>query len=704
MSKNTAPAVPGCHDLIIELGCEELPPKALDELREAWFSAVCAGLASQNLAFDAASSQAFSSPRRLALLLRQVASQQPDQHQQRRGPAVSAAFDGDGKPTGAALGFARSVGLPVDALETLKTDKGEWLVAEVHQAGKSLDDLLFDVLQQALRQLPVPRPMRWGSHEFNFVRPAHWLLVVHGERVLAGSLLGLHSDRLTRGHRIHAPGPHALKQAGDYLDVLRQAYVLADQAERKATIERQLRETDPAVRIDQALLDEVNNLVEWPVAVACSFDEDFLQVPHEALVASMQDHQKFFPVHAAGDEDAAVSNRFIAVANLESRDVSQVREGFERVIRPRLADARFFLEQDHKQPLEAQAAALDRVVFQEKIGTIGDKTRRISAVSKKIADKCGFDTTAAERAAQLSKCDLMTQMVGEFPELQGTMGRHYALHNGEPPAVAEAIEQHYRPRFAGDSIPAGPTGQMVGLADRADTLVGVFAAGQKPTGNKDPFALRRSALGLVRILLEARLNLSLDTLLVLAANQLTAQADKPGIEVKPALLAEVREFILERARNYFREQGFAAELVTAAMASPWHNLPDLHARLQALADFMGEETGLSLAAANKRSGNILRKAECDISLDIDNEALTLDEERELYQRVAAAEKELAGPLANSDYSASLERLAQLRPAVDRFFDAVMVMDEDPRLRANRLALLARMKALFDQVADLSVLG
>lgn len=702
--KNDAPAEKrlasdGCADLLIEIGCEELPPTALDELREALFAGVQAGLEKENLAFDASTSRSFSTPRRLALLFREVPAAQADQNQARRGPALAAAFTPEGNPSGAALGFARSVGLGVEQLETLETDAGSWLVAQVHIPGKSLAELIFPILEQAVRQLPVPRPMRWANHDFSFVRPVHWLVVLHGARVLPGKLLGQSAGNTTRGHRIHAPGPHLLPQASDYLRVLEKARVLADQVRRREAIRTSVLAANPAARMDPALLDEVKNLVEWPVAIECSFDAEFLSVPHEALVASMQDHQKFFPVEAAGGKHT-VNNHFVAVSNLESEDVAQVRKGFERVIRPRLADARFFLEQDQKQPLEHQLALLDQVIFQQKIGSVGDKSKRIAAISQKIAENLHFDSSSCQRAALLAKCDLMTQMVGEFPELQGTMGRYYALHSGESVEVADAIEQHYLPRFAGDSLPTSSIGQVVGLADRADTLVAIFAAGLKPSGNKDPFALRRSALGLVRILLEGRLELSLDRLLAITANELSAQ----GVHIEPALLVELRDFIAERTRNYFREGGHSAELINAAMASAWTTLPDLYARLEALTGFLGQEAGLSLASANKRMGNILRKAEAGFAGTINETLLNLAEEQDLFKQIEETARELPPLLQAGDYAAGLQLLSRLRPVVDRFFDAVMVMDDDPALRNNRLALLSRLKSQFDQIADLSVLA
>jgi glycyl-tRNA synthetase beta chain len=685
-------------DLLVELGCEELPPKALDGIRDAFFRGVCDGLEKIHIEFSRADSRSFSTPRRLAILLSDVSSAQPDQEIERRGPAVKAAFDADGKPTGAALGFARSVDKDVSELDTMKTDKGEWLYCRISQVGKSLDELLFPVLEQAIRQLPVPKPMRWAAYDFSFVRPVHWLVVLHGNRVIDGQLFGLDAGNLTRGHRIHSPGPHEIDISDRYEAVLEEAFVLADHETRREKIRLGLEEADTDVLIDPDLLREVNNLVEWPVPVSCSFEKEFLEVPHAALIASMQDHQKFFPVRESADSER-VTNRFIAVSNLDSRDMSQVREGYERVIRPRLADARFFLEQDLKNPLEYQLKQLDRVVFQQKIGTVGDKSKRISELSHKLAEVLSQDPEHSARAALLSKCDLMTHMVGEFPELQGMMGRHYALSSGENGVVADAIGEHYAPKFAGDRIPATEPGRIVSIADRLDTLVGIFAAGLKPSGNKDPFALRRSALGLLRILLEANLPLSLRDAFDLAAGQFEGQ-----LEIEEGTIDDLLGFVVDRLRHYYTEQGYRTELVNAVLASPWKTLPDLERRLQSINAFMGGDAAVSLAASNKRIGNILRKTEFDSSMKIDTELLNIDEERYLFDEVIRIETAISPLLDEGRYDESLQALAALKEPVDRFFDEVMVMDEDPALRANRLALLAYLKAQFDQIADLSILG
>lgn len=685
-------------DLLIEIGCEELPPKSVDALSEALFAGVCDGLEKANIGFDRAASRRYSSPRRLAMVLSSVEAGQPDQVQERRGPAVDAAFDADGNPTPAAQGFARSVGMEVGDLQRMETDKGAWLYCKQEVKGRSLGELVYEILEGTLRQLPIPRPMRWSDHEFTFVRPVHWLVVLHGETVLDGELLGQKAGRETRGHRIHAPGLHSVTSAGDYADVLMHAHVIADPEARKKRIQEQASSAHADVLIDPALLDEVNNLVEWPVAVVCSFDKEFLEVPHAALIASMQDHQKFFPV-SADNSGSAISNHFVAISNVDSTDFDQVRTGYERVIRPRLADARFFLKQDEKTPLADYAPLLDNVVFQKKIGTIGDKTRRITEISRHLSGFLGEDAELAARAAELCKCDLMTQMVGEFPELQGIMGEHYARVSGEPDACAVAIAEHYAPRFAGDSIPASATGVIVSLADRADTLVGIFAAGLAPTGNKDPFALRRGALGVVRILSEAALPVPLSTLLGWAASSLKGQ-----IECSNELLGEVEEFILQRARGHYREQGYSTDLVSAALGAPWKHIPDLEARLSALVAFMNNEAAASLAAANKRIGNILRKSEEAATETVQTDLLQITEERALFEDVKRVSAEIDPLLAKFDYPASLAILAQLKAPVDAFFDTVMVMDENEDLRRNRLALLAQLKGMFDEIADLSVLG
>jgi glycyl-tRNA synthetase beta chain len=634
-------------------------------------------------------------------LISSIAESQPDQVLERKGPALSAAYDADGKATPAAAGFARSVGKNPEDLDTLKTDKGEWLYCKVEKAGKTLDELVFPMLEKALAALPVAKPMRWASNDFSFIRPVHWLVVMHGSRVLDGELLGLNAGNLTRGHRIHSPGPHPIELAADYEQVLADAHVVVDQHKRKESIQQQAVDLGQSVNgktiIDPDLLDEVTCLVEWPRSICGSFDDEFLKVPAEALIASMQDHQKFFPV-VDGDSGVLLA-RFITVANLDSLDFDAVRSGFERVIRPRLADARFFWEQDNKSPLEDWLSQLDTVVFQKKLGSVRNKSERIAVISRYLAEETGVDSNASERAASLCKCDLVSQMVGEFPELQGVMGRYYALQSGETDTVAQAIGDHYLPAFSGDQLPSNGVGKVVSLADRLDTLTGIFSAGLKPTGNKDPFALRRAALGLIRILLDGELSIDLDKAL-----SISAQAIQQQLQVSDEVSRELRQFILERLKNYLREQGYDTGMINAVLDAPLSTLPDLVARLDALRGFMGLDVAKNLAAANKRIGNILRKSEKDTSGDVSEVLLLIDEERLLFAEISEISEDLEKLYDKADYTAALTLLAGLSTNIEAFFDKVMVMDENREVRNNRLNLLGSLKGLFDRVANLALIG
>ena len=683
------------RDLLVELGCEELPPLALDRLSDAFFDGVLQGLTEAGFDFDRDRSRAFQSPRRMSLRVAALADRQPDRVIERKGPSVQAAFDAEGNPTRAAQGFAASVGRDVDALDRLTTDKGEWLHCTVEEPGKPLDELLYPILQSALEQLPVPKPMRWSDHDFSFVRPVHWLVVLHGDRVIPGSLYGCEAGRLTRGHRIHAPGDHELPDSENYVERLEALRVLVDANLRRqrlqASVEAIGRQGGGSARVTPSLLDEVNNIVEWPVAVACAFDAEFLSVPQEALIASMESHQKFFPIL---DADGNLTSRFVVTANIESKDEAAMARGYERVIRPRLADARFFWEQDLKQRREDWLSALDRVVFQKELGTVGDKTRRIEALSRKISEELGLDAEAAARAGRLCKADLVSQMVGEFPELQGTMGAYYLAHDGEPEAVSTAVGEHYRPRFAGDALPGTPIGQVVALADRLDTLVGIFAAGLKPTGNKDPFALRRSALAVIRILEEAPFSVPLEALVDYASEGLASQ-----IDVGESVRSDVLAFFTERLRHHLLEGGATTRQVNAVLAAPRRGLPDVRARLDAVSRFMKRSEAEALIAANKRIGNILKKQDGTISTEINTDHFDLDEERDLFSAVNDCFDKVAPCFESGDYDQALSALAALREPVDRYFDSVMVMDENPAIRSNRLAQLAALKALFDRVAD-----
>jgi glycyl-tRNA synthetase beta chain len=523
----------------------------------------------------------------------------------------------------------------------------------------------------------------------------HWLVVIHGERIVPGSLYGCVAGRLTRGHRIHAPGTHELANSGDYAERLEALKVLVDPNQRRKRLEAGVeaigREAGGTTRITSSLLNEVNNIVEWPVAVACAFDAEFLSVPQEALIASMESHQKFFPVL---DREGNLTSSFVVAANIESKDEAAMAEGYERVIRPRLADARFFWEQDLRQGRDDWLSALDRVVFQKTLGTVGDKTRRIEALSRTIAEDLGLSGEDAARAGRRCKVDLVSQMVGEFPELQGTMGAYYLEHDGESEAVSTAVGEHYRPRFAGDAIPGTAIGQVVALADRLDTLVGIFAAGLKPTGNKDPFALRRSALAVIRILEEAPFSVPLEALVDYASEGLA-----PQVEVGESVRSEVLAFIEERLRHHLLDGGATTRQVNAVLAAPRQGLPDLRARLEAVNRFMTRGEAEALIAANKRIGNILKKQEESISTEIDPDQFVLSEEKQLFAAVNNCFDVITPWFDSGEYDEALSALAALREPVDHYFDSVMVMDEDPAIRSNRLAQLAALKALFDRVAD-----
>lgn len=694
-------STPDHADLLVELGCEELPPRSLPVLGNTLFSTFSAQLEKAGLSFNAAASRVFYTPRRLALLMADVAANQPDQVLERKGPAIAAAFDTTGKPTPAATGFARSVGKTIDELEILKTDKGEWLYCRIDKPGERLEDLLFPMLEKALALLPVAKPMRWAANDFSFIRPVHWLVAMHGSKIISGHLFGLQAGDQTRGHRIHNPGPHKIGSAQNYEQVLEAACVVADQDRRKEAIERQAVELGESAGgkalIDADLLEEVTNMVEWPHAILGGFDPEFLDVPAEVLIASMQEQQKFFPVVNA--DSGVLLARFITVANLDSRDFDAVRKGFERVIRPRLADARFFWDQDNKASLEDWLPLLDNIVFQSELGSIGDKSRRIALISMKLAEETGVDQDASQRAAYLCKCDLVSQMVGEFPGLQGTMGRYYAERSGEDKCVAQAIGDHYLPAFSGDRLPAHAVGKVVALADRLDTLTGIFATGLKPSGNKDPFALRRTALGLIRILLDGELAIELDQAL-----DISAQVMQTQIPLSPEILSELRQFILERLKHYLREQGYATRLVSAVMGTPFGSLPDLVLRLEALRGFMALEVSANLAAANKRISNILRKSDDSINGIIREDKLVIDEEITLFAEINSISAKLDQHYRRADYTAVLNLLAGLSTSIDAFFEQVMVMDEIADIRLNRLNLLFTLKSMFDRVANLAMVS
>jgi glycyl-tRNA synthetase beta chain len=680
------------RDFLVELGTEELPPKALQRLSHAFRAELVQALDDAGLAHGEA--VAYATPRRLAVLVESLAVQQPDQEIERRGPALTAAFGKDGRPTKAAEGFARSCGVAVDALQTLETDKGAWLVYRGLQKGQPAAALLPQMVQQALNKLPIPKRMRWGSGRAEFVRPVHWLLMLLGEEVVPGEVLGLRSGSTTHGHRFHAPQPIAVRQPREYADRLeREGKVIASFERRRDQVRAHVEQAGGGrAVIDPDLLEEVTALVEWPVPVVGRFEEAFLAVPAEALISSMQGHLRYFPVR---DAQGRLLPTFVTIANIESRNAEAVRAGNERVIRPRLADAAFFWNQDRKRPLASRLDGQREVVFQQQLGSLYAKTERVVALCEYLAGVTGADAGLASRAGWLSRCDLSTEMVGEFPELQGIMGRYYAVHDGEPAAVAEALDEQYRPRFAGDVVAESDIGQILAVADRADTLIGIFAIGRGPSGDKDPFGLRRAALGLLRTVIERNLDIDLVELLTVAAQQ------QPTSVKATDQIDTVFEFCLERLRGYYADQGVGAELFDAVAALRPRRPVDFHRRLLACRAFVQLPQAQALAAANKRIRNILKKSAGEAAAEVDSAALQDAEERALYEAVDDAAREIEPMLAEQRYESALTRLAQLREAVDRFFDRVLVMADDARLRANRLALLQRLESLFLRIADIS---
>jgi glycyl-tRNA synthetase beta chain len=691
--------------LLVELGTEELPPKALPELARAFFEGVLAGLEKRGIGFEREGARPLYSPRRLAVFVPGVEHEQPTQKSEVLGPYLNIGLDAAGHPTPALQGFAQKNGVAVDSLARISDAKGERFVARRETPGAATAALLPEIVAEALKALPVPKPMRWGAREVAFVRPVHWLVMLHGEQVVDGEVLGLKADRMSRGHRFHAPKPVWLSRPEDYVDSLRAAFVRVDPEERRDTIRAQIMkaaaEVDGTARVQDALLDEVNNLVEWPSAIRCSFEREFLEVPAEALVSTMEANQKFFPVL---DAEHRLTEHFVGIANIDSNDPAEVRKGYERVIRPRFADARFFFDEDRKQGLDAMAAGLANVTYQHKLGSYADKTARVAALATALAPLAGVDPAIAARAAALSKADLQSRLVGEFPELQGIAGRYYATALGEPGEVADAIDHAYLPRFGGDGIAPSTLGRVLAVAERLDTLAGGFAAGLKPTGNKDPFALRRHALGLARTLLEGGLDLELGPWLERALQAVQADIARGAGKAEAVDAAQLRDFVIDRLRGYYADQGIGAAAFDAVAQAQPATLPDFDRRLRAIAAFAELPEAPALAAANKRIRNILRKNESPVPAAVDAALLAEDAERELARALDQALADTDPLLAQRDYLGVLRRLASLRAPVDAFFDGVMVMAEDPAVRGNRLALLRALADRFAAVAAVEQLS
>jgi len=686
--------------LLVELLTEELPPKALATLGQTFAEGVLEGLESARLVAPHASAKRFATPRRLAMQIAAVYDKAAETEREVQGPSLKIGLDADGKPTAALAGFAKKTGVAIAALVRRDTPKGALFVARVRAGGASLDALLAGIVEHALKRLPVPKLMRWGGGEAQFVRPAHGLVMLHGERVVPGSVLGLESGRRTRGHRFMGKGEIELARADEYETRLREdGMVIADFAARRAAIERQLDERAAGLDAslgegNAALLDEVTALVEHPSVYVGVFDAKFLAVPQECLILTMRQNQKYFPLFDAAGKLLA---RFLIVSNMRVDDARHIVGGNQRVVRPRLEDARFFFDQDRRERLEARVPRLAKVVYHNKLGSQLERVERLQQLAGSIARTIGADPLLAERAAWLAKADLLTGMVGEFPELQGVMGRYYALHDGEPRAVADAIEAHYRPRFAGERLPEEPVACALALADKLDTLVGMFAVGGAPTGDKDPFALRRQALGVLRILIERRLALPLKALLGEAA------AFFPAGGIGAGVADEVFVFMLDRLRGHLREAGYAADEIESVASQRPERIDLVPARLDAVKGFRGLPEAESLAAANKRIRNILKKAG-ERGAAADPSLLAEPAEKALFDCVARLTPQVESSIERQDYAGALKALAGVRANVDRFFDDVMVNVEDARLRDNRIALLRQLDALMNRVADLSRLA
>ncbi len=685
------------RDLLIELGTEELPPKALKKLINAFEASIKQSLDKAELSFTTI--QSYAAPRRMAVVVNDLQVRQQDRMIERRGPAVTAAFDEDGNPTKAVQGFARSCGVEVDDLEKMETDKGAWLVFKQQQSGAETANLIGDILQQALADLPIPKRMRWGNLPGEFVRPVHWLVLLFGDDVIPLELLGVKSGRNSYGHRFHHPQAIEIQSARRYKSQLEQAQVRVDMEARRQTIHDQVvalaTKLGGEAVLNEDLLDEVTGLVEWPVALSGSYDKRFLELPAEALISSMEEHQKYFAVR---DKAGELLPYFITICNIESRDPAQVVAGNERVILPRLSDSAFFWETDRKRPLADRQEQLKTIVFQNKLGTVFDKSARVAKLATTIATEIDGDAALAERAALLAKCDLVTEMVGEFPDLQGIMGRYYARLDGEHDEVAEALDEQYLPRFSGDKLPETKTGQAVSLAEKLDTLVGLFGIGQPPTGVKDPFALRRAALGVLRIVIENKLDVDLQNLVQHAQQGFDTQLTQDDVT------EQVIRYFFDRLRGYALDQGIKADVFEAVLAVQPTKPLDFMQRLSAVTEFRALDAAESLAAGNKRIGNILRKNDAEgEGAEIDSKLLSEPAEKALATKLAEVSKQVKPLVEQADYAGVLRALAGMRETVDGFFDQVMVMADDEAVRNNRLALLNQTRALFLGVADISVL-
>ncbi|VAW43670.1 Glycyl-tRNA synthetase beta chain [hydrothermal vent metagenome] len=698
-------------DILFELGCEELPPKALYGLSKALFDGVSKQLRTAGFEFDD-SSRWFASPRRLAFQLNGINEQLADKKSEKRGPAVAAAFDDEGNAKPAAMGFARSLGVEVTDLSRIDTDKGEYLTYEVLDKGVSIAQVLPEFIAQTIKQLPIPKPMRWGSNDYSFIRPVHWMVLLINETVVSMEMFGVKTGNQSLGHRFHHNEFVTIAHANDYVQVLQDAHIMVDQDQREVLIAEQVNAAAASVngvaKIGGSLLSEVSSIVEKPIAVLGEFSEDFLAVPKEALISSMEKHQKYFSVV---DKSGELMPYFVALANIDSSNPAVVKKGFEKVITPRLADARFFWEKDQARPLADNIPLLEKMVFEKSLGTLADKTARISQLLTWMAPQLGFDEADAKRAAMLMKADLMSDMVDEFPDLQGLMGGYYAAAQGETEAVSKAIRDQYLPKFVGDALPETTLGQAVSIADKIDTLCGIFAVGKKPTGSKDPFALRRAALSVLAILQQKAIAISVPEMIQQAMSNIPV-ADTTTAE-------EVNQFIQQRLKQQYKDSGISYDVVEAVLATDSDNLPDIDARIAACQSFKQAEEAMSLIESNKRINNIITQARAEsfttfLALDermpkiiqpysIDVKLFEVEQEKVLFAALSKVQEQCVSLLDDKSYSECLQLMAGLAEPVAEFFEHVMVNADDEAVKNNRLALLQAMQSLFNQVAQISLL-
>jgi glycyl-tRNA synthetase beta chain len=696
----------GTHSLLIELGCEELPANGLAELANAFAGGLEAALKKRGVPYLGA--QALWTPRRLALQVSGLPATLAAQQSEKRGPALSAGLDASGQPSKALLGFAASCGVDVAALERLETDKGSWFVHRASIAGRSITQVIPELLTEALAGLAIAKPMRWGDENYAFLRPVHWLVCLLDDVVVPCSVFGLDSGRITYGHRFHAPEAIVLAHAGDYAANLLTAFVQIDPAQRahavRTGVQALAAEIHGVAQMRDALVDEVVNLTEWPVPIRCAIPQEFMRLPEATIVTTIEVHQRYFPIVATDSAAARLLPAFVGVANIASVDESQIRRGYERVVRPRLADADFFYQQDLKTPLISHQEGLKSLVFQVKLGSVWDKSMRVAALAAHLAPAFGLDAATAAHAAGLAKCDLLSRMVGEFPELQGEMGKTYASAQGESAAVALSLDEVYAPRAGASAIASSALGRLLAVCERLDTLAGIFAVGLKPTGSKDAFGLRRAALGLARTLIESATPLDLPNALEFAVRQLPPLPELASEAAKIALIEALYAFVVERLRAYYAERGMAVAVIDAVVERKPVDLLDFDLRLRGCQAFSALPECAALGAANKRIRNILRKLEAAAPTVIDPALFEHAAEIALDSAVSAAQAETAPLFAAQRYVEGLSRLAQLRAPIDLYFDGVMVMAEDPAVRNNRLASLNRVSELFLNVADVSVLG